>query len=128
MPECAYKNRILNMGQAYLRLNLPKFWVWQGSKYASITQHSEYARMCLDRVLNISRVINMLGFSTWQGSEYVSDFKYVRDLNIHKYETILNMQWNAIIEGFWIFQDSKNARFLIYKCCTRFWINLDMAE
>ena len=42
----------------------------------------------------------MLGFSTWQGSEYVSDFKYVRDLNIRKYETILNMQWNAIIEGF----------------------------
>ena len=49
-------------------LNMPKFWMWQGSQYTSITQHSEYARICIDRVLNISWVLNMSGFLTWQGA------------------------------------------------------------
>ena len=35
-------------------LNMAKFWLWQGSQYANVTQRSEYARLCLDRVLNIS--------------------------------------------------------------------------
>ena len=39
-----------------------KILIWQGSQYASITQCSEYARICLDRVLNISWVLNMPGF------------------------------------------------------------------
>ena len=34
----------------------------QGSQYTSVTQHSEYARICTDRVLNISWVLNMSGF------------------------------------------------------------------
>ena len=34
-------------------LNIEKFWIWQCSHYVSITQRSEYARICLDRVLNI---------------------------------------------------------------------------
>ena len=33
-----------------------------GPKYMSVTQSSEYARICLDRVLNISWVLNMPGF------------------------------------------------------------------
>ena len=40
----------------------------QGSQYTSVTQHSEYARICTDRVLNISWVLNMSGFLTWQGA------------------------------------------------------------
>ena len=51
--------------------NMPKFWIWQGSQYASITQRSEYARICLERVLNISWVLNIPGFWIGQGSEYV---------------------------------------------------------
>ena len=30
-----------------------KLWIRQGSRYASVTQRSEYARICLGRVLNI---------------------------------------------------------------------------
>ena len=35
-------------------LHMTKFWIWQGRQYVNIPQHSEYARMCLERVLNIS--------------------------------------------------------------------------
>ena len=35
-------------------LNMAKSWIWQSSQYASVTQRSEYAIMCLERVLNIS--------------------------------------------------------------------------
>ena len=51
-------------------LNMPKFWIWHGSQYASVTQRSEYARIYLDRVLNIFWVLNMPGFWMWHGSEY----------------------------------------------------------
>ena len=47
-----------------------KSWISKGSQYASVTQCSEYARICLDRVLNTSRVLNVPGFWLWQGSEY----------------------------------------------------------
>ena len=50
-------------------LNMVKFWIRQGSQYANVTKRSEYARICIDRVL-ISRVLNMPGFWIWQGSEY----------------------------------------------------------
>ena len=59
-------------------LNMAKFWIWQGFQYASITQRSEYARICLDRVLNnilsskYDRTLNRAGFWIWQGSEYVN--------------------------------------------------------
>ena len=43
-------------------LNMPKFSICQGSQYASVTQRSEYAKICLDRVLNISWALNMSGF------------------------------------------------------------------
>ena len=41
-----------------------------GSQYASVTQRSEYARLSLERLLNISWVQNMPRFWIWQGSEY----------------------------------------------------------
>ena len=50
-------------------LNMSKFWIWQGSLYASVTKVSDYARICLDRVMNISLVLNEPGFWIWQGSE-----------------------------------------------------------
>ena len=40
------------------------------SQYANVTQRSKYGRICLDSVLNISRVLSVLGFWIWQGFEY----------------------------------------------------------
>ena len=41
---------------------MAKFSIWQGSQYVSDTQHSEYARIYLERVFNIPWI--------WRGSEY----------------------------------------------------------
>ena len=80
-------NRILNMP---LVLNMPKFLIWQDYQYASSTQLSEYARICLGRVLNISWVLNIPGFWIWQGSQHASVTqcsKYVTTwLNISEYD------------------------------------------
>ena len=60
MPEyawmCRYKkDSEYASGPKYaIILNMAKFWIWQGSQYANVTQRSEYARICLDRVLNVS--------------------------------------------------------------------------
>ena len=67
MPEYPSINRVLNMPPV---LNMPNFWIWQGSQYVNATQRSEYARICLDRIRNISRVVNMTGIWIQQGSEY----------------------------------------------------------
>ena len=55
-PECGYINSDSEYaaGPKYATvLNMKKFWMWQGSQYASLTQRSDYVRICLDRVLNI---------------------------------------------------------------------------
>ena len=70
---------------------LAKFWTWQGSQYASVTQCSEYARICLDKVLNISRVLNMPEFWIGQGSEYAAIW-----LNMSEF-TITNRVLNSIL-------------------------------
>ena len=78
MPEYAWmslnKRNVENaLGSKYVKLlNMGKFWIWQGSQYASVTQRSEYARICLHRALNIPWVLNMPGFWMWQGSEYAN--------------------------------------------------------
>ena len=51
---------------------MANFWIRQGFPYTSITQRSKYTRICLDRFLNISRVLNMPGFWIWQRSKYAS--------------------------------------------------------
>ena len=46
-----------------------------------VTQHSEYVRICFNRVLNIPWVLNMPGFWIWQCSEYANvtqSSKYAR--------------------------------------------------
>ena len=67
--------------------------MWQGSQYASVTHHSEYARICLERILNISWVLNMLGFWIWQG------FQYTRVLQGSKYATICLIMSSIVIEA-----------------------------
>ena len=93
-------------------LNMAKFWTWLGSRYASVTQRSEYARICLDRALNISRVLNMPRFRLWQGSEYASvtqSSKYVTIwLNISKEDE--NMP-----EYIWIYNNRQCSEYVSYK-------------
>ena len=81
MPErCLYKqDSKYVLGAKYAKiLNMAKFWIWQDSQYASVTQRSECARICLD-IPNISWVLNTPGFWILQGSEYArvtQGFKY----------------------------------------------------
>ena len=78
MPEYAWmslnKQNFENaLGPKYVKLlNMGKLWIWQGSQYASVTQRSEYARICLHKALNIPWVLNMPGFWMRQGSEYAN--------------------------------------------------------
>ena len=53
---CPYKqDSEYASGPKYAKIvNMAKFLIWQGSQYESVTQRSEYARICLDRVLIIS--------------------------------------------------------------------------
>ena len=111
MPQCLDMYECLNKqdseyasGAKYAKvLNMAKFWIWQDSQYVSITQCSDYARKCLDRVLNISWVLNMPGFQIWQGSEHA---KLHRVLNMPPYGWIcqnrtlicLNMSAFTIID------------------------------
>ena len=73
MPEfgwmclCKYDSEYTS-GLKYAKLlNVAKFWIWKGSQYASVTQR---AGECFDKVLKISWVINMPGFSMCHRSEY----------------------------------------------------------
>ena len=57
-------------------INMPKFWVYRKvlnvGWFPICNRYTAFwiNRMCLDRVLNISWVLNMSGFWIWQGSEY----------------------------------------------------------
>ena len=58
---------------------------------ASVTQPTEYARKCLDRVLNISWVLNMPGFWIWK---VLNMQELHRVLNKPQYDRIrLNRTW-----------------------------------
>ena len=48
---CLNKQDALGLKNAKI-LNKEKFWIWQGSQYASVTQRSEYASIWPGRVLN----------------------------------------------------------------------------
>ena len=50
-------------------LDVAMLWIWQCYQYARVTQRSEYVRICFDRVLNISWVLNMAGFWIWNMQE-----------------------------------------------------------
>ena len=65
-------------------LYMAKFWIWQVSQYASDTQRSEYARICL-----------------------ISGSKYASILNMQELHTVLNMpRYSRIwLNWTWIFQN-----------------------
>ena len=88
--------------------NMPKYWIGQGSLYA---QRSGLARICLDRVLNISWVLNMLGSWKWQDSEHVrvtQGFKYVT-IWLNMSELDLNMP-----EYVWIYDNIQGFKYVSY--------------
>ena len=77
---------------------------------SSITQPTEYAKICLDRVLNIPWVLNMPGFWIWKGSEYA------RVTQRSKYATKwLNMseQDVNIPEYVWIFNHRESSEYVL---------------
>ena len=91
MPECLYKqDPEYASGPKYANiLNMAKFWIWQGSQYASIAQRPEYAKMRkYDKVLYMrrdanGRVLNIPGFRVCQVSAYAnivqgSEYAWVR--------------------------------------------------
>ena len=64
MPESEYvKNEYTKI------LKKARFWILQGSQYASVTQRSDYVRVYLDRIRteyilgsNYARILNMAEF------------------------------------------------------------------
>ena len=77
-------------------LNMTKLWTWRGYQYASVTQPTEFVRICLGRVLNISWVLNMPGFWILQSSEYARELH--RTLNMLQHDSIyLHRTWICLI-------------------------------
>ena len=85
-------------------LNTAKFWIWQGSQYGTVTQRYEYARICLDRVFNMSWVQNMPGFWMYQGSEYArvtQGSKYAK-IWLYMCHTIYSARsFNKLMSTYW---------------------------
>ena len=88
-------------------LNMTKFWIWQGSEYASVPQRSEYARTRLGQVLNVSWIPNMSGFWILQGSEYASVTQGFECHNMAEYVWIGR-------EYVWIYDNRKGSEYGLY--------------
>ena len=69
---------------------MAKFWIKLVFQNPSVTQPTEYARICLDRVLNISWVLNMPGFWICKGSEYAGITQGSKCHNMPEYMWIFN--------------------------------------
>ena len=69
-------------------LNLTKFWIWQGSQYASVSQHFEYTRIFL--VLNISyfKYANILNMKVTLVSEYATIWLNMSELGVNMPEDV----------------------------------------
>ena len=85
--------RVLNARALHSVLSMPEyaltgFWI-QGFKCASVTKCPEYARICLDWVLNTGFSIRerytafwICQNMPWHSFEYISGFKYARTMNM----------------------------------------------
>ena len=81
-------------------LNMAKFWIKQVFENVSVTQPTEYARICLHRVLNVFWILNMPRFWIWKA------YEYARVTKGPKYATI----WLNI----WLKQWLKNTNLVFY--------------
>ena len=99
---CIYKHDSeYASGPKYVKiLNMAKFWILEGSQYASVTQRSEYGE-----------ILNMGGFSIcerytafwiWRSSEYG------RFLNMRALHSVLNMPEYDLPE-FWTYHHAEAA-------------------
>ena len=121
-------------------LNMPGFWIWKGSKYARITHRSKYATIWLNiseqdvNMYEFSIIDTVLEYVSWNTKCEVTlkvnecytywHIKYSelderskmerfgKIIIVLKYDKVLNICRNIIMEGFWIFQDSEKVRFL----------------
>ena len=87
-------------------LSIPKFRIWEGSQYASVTQRSKYARICLDR-LNIFWVLNIPELQRWQVSEYTSL------TDVFKYATMSEQDVN-MPQYVWIYDNRQGSKNVLY--------------
>ena len=59
------------------------------------------------------RILNMSEFWIFQDCHYAKNFQVYKGFTyFHKYDRVLSMRWDAIMEDTWIFQDSEYPRFL----------------
>ena len=89
---------------------MAKFWIKQVFQNASVAQPTEYTRICLDGVLNMSWVLNMPGFCFHMGSEFA------RIIEGSKYVTIwLNMSEQDVNmpEYGWIFNNRQGSEYVL---------------
>ena len=104
-------------------LNIPKFRIWEGPQYASVTQRSKYARICLDR-LNIFWVLNIPELQRWQVSEYTSLTE------VFKYATMSEQDVN-MPQYVWIYDNKQGSKHLLYNTyiargdSTRYWVIIE---
>ena len=82
------------------------------------------------KCLGLARLFNCFNFilNLWEGSKYVSSFEnseFWIFVNFCQYGRVLNMRPDAIMQKFWIFQDSEYARFLYMQALHKV---LNMAE
>ena len=81
-----------------------------------LTVFAKYSILNLWQGLNMCwllnfRVLSIPGLSICQGS----DFSGLYRIPVFVNTTIMNMSWDLVTEGFWIFQDSKYTRFLHFQ-------------
>ena len=81
------------------------------SNYWQICVPGQRSKMeCFGKIIIVLIIFAKNSLNIWEGSKYVSSFKYVRlwiFVNFRKYGRVMKMRWDAIMKGFWIFQDSK---------------------
>ena len=89
--------------------------LWICNSYTGFQLCHNMVEYAFEKVLNNCRVLNLSGVWIFYDCQYarVLNFQdYTGFTYFRKYDKVLNMRWNAIIERFWIFQASTYARFL----------------
>ena len=99
---------------------LTKFWIWQGSQHASVSQRSECTWI----------------FLAWQNSECILGSKYAIILNMKQLHRVLSMpqygliclNWTWIylkMSGFMIINRLRNMHHAIHSQSTSWWVLIE---
>ena len=111
-------------GHKYAKiLNMAKLWISQSSQYETAKQHSEYYRICLGRVLNISCVPNVPRFWIWQASQYprVAHGSKCTAIWLNRMWICLNMPEFMIIDRVLSIYHTAHSVRSLYKLMSTYW-------